>query len=359
MAAGNIRASTGHRKTRPKCTAVVRPDQPGPSAGVLRPDFHIFRGYRGTIDADRPQIMIGLLCTSDGIPIAHFRGTPTTPPPWPPFSFSLSRTPTSAYSDGGDPEHPLHDRSKHDRGLSTRPLTRPRLYLRGRLRGSGHRTEIAPTPIQTPGAPRTCRHAQRTKIGAAAQRILASGGAGLFDTEIGAGRFLYEAPTHTKNPRRRASYQPHTHPRTPKSWTTTASSQQSKPASAPQRSLRLRPVRHWTEQRVRGHVAVCVYAALIETLINHALAGADVRDPDLGDQHLTAARALRDLNRIRPPTHRQRPPNPPHHPAQPPTSPYPHRHGADTHTWDKATITWTTSPPHRPCSGNTPPPNPL
>ena len=63
--------------------------------------------------------------------------------------------------------------------------------------------------------------------------------------------------------------------------------------------LRLRPVRHWTEQRVRGHVAVCVYAALIETLINHALAAADVRDPDLGDQHLTATRALRDLNRVR------------------------------------------------------------
>ncbi|MCY4372107.1 MAG: hypothetical protein OXF41_22375 [bacterium] len=63
--------------------------------------------------------------------------------------------------------------------------------------------------------------------------------------------------------------------------------------------LRLRPVRHWTEQRVRGHVAVCVYAAVAETLINHALAQADVRDPDVGAQHLTAARALRDLNRTR------------------------------------------------------------
>ena len=35
--------------------------------------------------------------------------------------------------------------------------------------------------------------------------------------------------------------------------------------------LRLRSVRQGTEQRVRGHVAVCVYAALIEGLINHAL----------------------------------------------------------------------------------------
>ncbi len=63
--------------------------------------------------------------------------------------------------------------------------------------------------------------------------------------------------------------------------------------------LRLRPVRHWTEKRVRGHVAVCVYAALMETLITRALTQADVRDPDLDHQHLTAARALRMLNRIR------------------------------------------------------------
>jgi transposase len=63
--------------------------------------------------------------------------------------------------------------------------------------------------------------------------------------------------------------------------------------------LHLRPIRHWTEQRVRGHVAVCVYAAVIETLIGHDLAKADVRDPDLDHQHLSAARALQELNRIR------------------------------------------------------------
>ena len=63
--------------------------------------------------------------------------------------------------------------------------------------------------------------------------------------------------------------------------------------------LHLRPVRHWTETRVRGHIAVCVYAAVIEALITQALRAADVRDPDLADQHLTAARALRELHRIR------------------------------------------------------------
>ena len=44
---------------------------------------------------------------------------------------------------------------------------------------------------------------------------------------------------------------------------------------------------------------MCVYASVIETLISHALTKADIRDPGLGDQHLTAARALRELNRIR------------------------------------------------------------
>ena len=63
--------------------------------------------------------------------------------------------------------------------------------------------------------------------------------------------------------------------------------------------LHLRPVRHWTEQRVRGHIAICVYAAVIEALIEQALTAADIRDPDLPDQHLSAARALRELHRIR------------------------------------------------------------
>jgi hypothetical protein len=63
--------------------------------------------------------------------------------------------------------------------------------------------------------------------------------------------------------------------------------------------LRLRPVRHWTERRVRGHVAVCVYAAVVEALLSRALREADVRDPDIADQHLSAPRALRELGRVR------------------------------------------------------------
>ena len=55
---------------------------------------------------------------------------------------------------------------------------------------------------------------------------------------------------------------------------------------------------HWSEDRVRGHVAVCVYAAVIEALMAADLRAADLRDPDIDDQHLTPVRALRELARI-------------------------------------------------------------
>ena len=63
--------------------------------------------------------------------------------------------------------------------------------------------------------------------------------------------------------------------------------------------LHLRPIRHWTETRVRGHIAVCVLACVIESLIAKTLTEADVRDPDLDEQHLTPRRALEELDRIR------------------------------------------------------------
>ncbi len=56
---------------------------------------------------------------------------------------------------------------------------------------------------------------------------------------------------------------------------------------------------HWTERRVRAHVAVCVYATVIEALITRALRATDVRDPDLPGQVLSHERALRELGRIR------------------------------------------------------------
>jgi len=63
--------------------------------------------------------------------------------------------------------------------------------------------------------------------------------------------------------------------------------------------LALRPVFHYTEKRVRGHVAICVLAAVIEAVMALDLARAKITDPDLDGQQLSARRALRELERIR------------------------------------------------------------
>jgi hypothetical protein len=53
---------------------------------------------------------------------------------------------------------------------------------------------------------------------------------------------------------------------------------------------------HWTEDSVRGHIAICVLAAVIEAVIADQLAAASVRDPDLPDQTISARRALAELD---------------------------------------------------------------
>ncbi len=63
--------------------------------------------------------------------------------------------------------------------------------------------------------------------------------------------------------------------------------------------LGLRPVFHWTESRVQGHIAVCVYAAVIEAVITNQLTHAGIADPNLDAQIITARRALGELDRIR------------------------------------------------------------
>ena len=50
---------------------------------------------------------------------------------------------------------------------------------------------------------------------------------------------------------------------------------------------------------MRGHIAICVLACVIEALLAKTLTEADVADPDLDEQHLTPRRALEELDRIR------------------------------------------------------------
>jgi transposase len=62
--------------------------------------------------------------------------------------------------------------------------------------------------------------------------------------------------------------------------------------------LGLRPIYHFTENRVRGHIALCVLASVIEAVMARDLATAKVADPDLPEQICSPRRALRELSRI-------------------------------------------------------------
>ena len=146
------------------------------------------------------------------------------------------------------------------------------------------------------------------KIGRAAQRILGdSGVARLFDVEMAKGRFLWHyRDTAFDYEEALAGRYVLVTSLTPAQASTAQVVMAYRRLLDIERRFRvlkdflhLRPVFHWTEDRVRGHVAICVYAAVIEALMAADLRVADVRDPDLDDQHLTPARALRELARIR------------------------------------------------------------
>ncbi len=357
-------------------------------------------GYSRDHRADRPQIVIGLLCTSDGIPIAHrvFSGNTADVITLAAVLSDLaerfavgricvvadrglmSAANIEVVAEAGF-DHILATKLRRDR-ISNQALAAiddDTVWVdidQYRCRAADISLEDGTRAVVVESDGRARRDAARTahiiaaaeaklralelrvragklkdpaKIGAAAQRILASGGAGrLFDIEIGAGRFLYHynEDTHTYEELLAGRYVLATS-LTPAQAPTAQVVDHYRQLQAVETRfrvlkdfLRLRPVRHWTEQRVRGHVAVCVYAALIETLINHALAAADIRDPDLGDQHLTAARALRDLNRIR---RHQLTANRRRIQVTSRRSPLQTRIltaiGADTRTWDNPTIT--------------------
>ena len=63
--------------------------------------------------------------------------------------------------------------------------------------------------------------------------------------------------------------------------------------------LGLRPIYHFTERRVRGHVALCVLASVVEALMGRDLRDAGVMDPDLPEQFCSTRRGLRELSRVR------------------------------------------------------------
>ncbi len=357
-------------------------------------------GYSRDRRSDRPQIVIGLLCTSDGIPIAHrvFAGNTNDVTTLPAVLADLterfavgricvvadrglmSAANIEAVAEAGF-DHLLATKLRRDAhtAQALAAIDEDTAWVEIPQRGcraadirldDGTRTVVvhsdtrarrdtartaqivaaAEAKLQTlEDRVRAGRLKDPAKIGAAAQRILGVGGVGrLFDVEIAEGRFVfhYNEDAHTYEELLAGRYVLATSLTPTQADTTRVVDYYHQLQAVEARFrvlkdfLRLRPIRHWTEQRVRGHVAVCVYAALIETLINHALAAADVRDPDLGDQHLTAARALRDLNRIR---RHQLTAHSRRITLTTRQTPLQNRTltaiGADTHTWNKATIT--------------------
>ncbi|MCQ3807597.1 MAG: IS1634 family transposase [Acidimicrobiia bacterium] len=325
-----------------------------PSDRVVSRAFGYSRDHR----SDRPQIVIGLLCTSDGIPIAHhvFAGNTNDASTLPAVladlaeRFAVGRicvvadrglisSDNLAAVAGAGFDHVLVARLRRDHATAEAlgaidddtawvkiPQHRRRaaeavladgtraivIAADARAQRDANRTaEIAAAEAELLALERRVRDGRLkdpAKIRRAAQRILGPSGVGrLFDVETGPGRFLYHHNDHA------LAYEELLAGRYVLTTSLTPAEAHTAQVVAAYRQLantetrfrvlndflHLRPVRHWTEKRVRGHVAVCVYAAVIETLINHVLATADIRDPDNDHQHLSAARALRELNRIR------------------------------------------------------------
>ena len=327
----------------------------GPAERFASRAFGYSRDHRG----DRPQIVIGLLCTTDGIPIAHhvFAGDTSDASTLPAVledlakRFAVSRicvvadrglisaANVEAVAAAGF-DHVLATRLRRDHTAkeALEAVDDDTAWIeigQHRCRAADVALADGTRAVVVESDARARRDAARTaemvaaaeaellalehrvragrlkdpaKIGRAAQRVLANSGAGrLFDVDIAAGRFIYHYNEHAlAHEELLAGRYVLTTSLTPAHASTAqvvAAYRQLAAVEARFRVLKdfphLRPVRHWTEKRVRGHVAVCVYATVIETLTGHALATADVRDPDNSDQHLSAARALRELNRVR------------------------------------------------------------
>lgn len=328
----------------------------GPSERFSSRAFGYSRDHRG----DRPQVVIGLLVTGDGIPIAHhvFSGETADVTTLPQVlddladRFGVGRiclvadrglisTENLAQVSAHGFDHVLATRLHNTKDVAAvlEAATRPEVawdpvpgahsavadiawegerYVVAlsaqRLGRDTSRTAslLARTEAQLLALEdrvRAGRLGDATKIAQAAGRILArSGVARLFETEVGEGHFLYHydedalayegdllagryvlatslTPTQATAPEVLMSYR--------------RLLEVESTFRVLKDFLELRPVYHWTEQRVRGHIGICVYAAVIEALMEADLARASVADPDLPDQALSPRRALRELNRIR------------------------------------------------------------
>jgi hypothetical protein len=317
-------------------------------------------GYSRDHRSDRPQIMIGLLVTSDGIPIAHhvFAGNTADVSTLPGVMedlrsrFGVGRIALVAdrglisednladvVSHGFD--HVLATRLHHDddvaavlelaNGPSTAwtavPEARsfcaeithdsrrfvvvfsPVRYFRDKHRHLSLCARIEDGLIAIEERVRSGRLVDPAKIGAAADRVLSSSPAGrCFVTTIRKGFFSWDFDDKAR--RYDEELLCGRFVITTSLTTSEASAAQVlryyKSLQNVERRFRvmkdflsLRPMFHWTEARVRGHVALCVLAATIEAVMAQDLVKAKLTDPDLPFQSMTPRRALALLKEVR------------------------------------------------------------
>jgi len=331
------------------------------TTGVGRPSFSsLAYGYSRDHRSDRPQIMIGLLVTSDGIPIAHhvFAGNTADVATLPGVMEDLqSRYGVGRIALVADRglisedniadvaahgfDHVLATRLHHDSDVTAvleqavSPTTSwtavpdtksfcaeiahddrrfvvvfsPTRYFRDRARHVALCARVEDGLLRLENRVRTGRLLDPAKIGAAADRVLRDSGVGrCFTTTVRKGFFSWDFDE--KQRRYDEELLCGRYVITTSLSTTEASAAQVlryyRSLQAVERRFRvmkdflsMRPIYHWTENRVRGHVALCVLAATIEAVMAKDLVAGEVMDPDLPFQHMTPRRALSQLRDVR------------------------------------------------------------
>lgn len=317
-------------------------------------------GYSRDHRSDRPQVVVGLLTTTDGLPIAHhiFPGNTADVSTLEGvvedlakrfavsgFTFVADRGLVSEQNLATIVEHGLDyviaTRLHHD-GICREALVAssardaawvpvpeansfacdvevagqrcvvvasPERYLRDRAR---QRELISRTERKLLALEHRVRRGDLRdpgEIGRSAERIVrGSGVERLFDLEISTGRFLYHYDEAALDYEEQllagryvllTSHSPTRLPTADVLRTYRGLLRVEDRFKVLKDFLELRPIRHFTEARVHGHIGVCVLAATIEALIAADLKRADLRDPDIPGQMLSARRALRELSRIR------------------------------------------------------------
>jgi transposase len=317
-------------------------------------------GYSRDHRGDRPQVVIGLLVTGDGIPIAHhvFSGNTSDVTTLPKIMEDLQRrfgvgrialvadrglisednieqveahgfdhvlatrlhnnedvaavlemanSPSTAWSPVPEARSYAAEVSHDNRRFVV--VFSPVRYLRDRARHLSLCSKVEDGLIAIEARVRAKRLVDPAAIGAAADRVLRdSGVARCFTTTVAKGQFSWDF--NEKARRYDEELLCGRYVITTSLKDTDADAAQvlryyrsllnvERRFRVLKDFLSLRPIFHWTEDRVRGHVALCVLAATIEAVMTKDLAAAKVMDPNLPAQVMSPRRALAELAEVR------------------------------------------------------------